>query len=297
MEQPNSLGGLLAAFSLCAIPLIRSRELGLLRRGVYLGVYLVSLWVMLFSLSRGAWLGALAGHSVLLLLAWPRVFFASLLAGSLLFPFAYPLAPEAVRERVDETFTPQHRVFRGAAEKFGAGAERIVFYQIGIDMFLESPVWGQGMDSFIMRAPELGARYGMLGRKAPHSLIVKLASESGLIGLGMLGWLAVVTYGVGLRLWRRVPDARWTGLTLLAVTASISASNLVHDSFLGHFAFGGLFWMLFGAAARADFAARRSAPAAVKAGDAPPPLPRWLVGRELLYVKPALAQRGPEGSA
>lgn len=295
LGHPNTVGGLLGAFSLAALPLIRSRELGLLRRAAYLAVYLIALAALMLTLSRGGWLGVVFGHAVVLLVAQPRLFLAALLAGAILLPSSYPLLPEVVRERVESTFRPQNQVFRGGAERFGAGAERIVFYRIGLDMFLDSPIWGHGMGSFLVRAPEYGARYGLLSHFAPHSLIVSLASEAGVLGLAMLLWIGVVVTRVGLALRTRASEARWLGLTLLGVLASISASNLVHDSFLGHHVVGGLFWMLFGAAARAHLATRQGAsdhvePAAV-------PLPRWLAGRELLYAPSTLARRDPTTSA
>jgi O-antigen ligase len=292
LDEPNNMGGLLAAFSLVALPLIGSRELGWLRRAAYLAVYLLALAVTVLTLSRGAWLGMLAGHAVVLILARPAWLLAGLLAGAILLPSSYPFFPERVRERIEETFEPQRRVFRGGAERFGSGAERIVFYQIGYEMFLESPIWGQGMESFLVRSKDYGARYGLLSHRAPHSLVVKLASETGLIGLSMLAWLGLAVGAVGFSLWRGRPEARRLGLTLLAVTGSIAASNLVHDTFTGHHVFGGLFWMLFGSAARLHFDSRRGE---IAVGEPPEParLPRWLVGRELRYAPPVLAQRSP----
>jgi O-antigen ligase len=286
VEQPNNLGGSLAAFSLAAIPLIRSADLGRLRRLLYLGIYLLALGVVVMTLSRGAWLGVIVGHAVLLLLARPAVLLAVLLAAAFALPSSYPLLPDVLRKRVEQTFTPQHRVFRGAAEEFGAGAERVVFYQIGLEMFADSPIWGHGLESFSLLSRKYGARYGLLSYRSPHSLTLRLAAETGLFGLTMLAWLGFSVASVGLYLWRRVPEAAWTGLILVAITASISASNLVHDSFLGHHVLGGTFWMLYGAAARALVSVRGTAPAGAGAR----PVPRWLAQRQHQYAPPIRPQ-------
>lgn len=265
MQDPNSLGGYLAVTTLAAPVLLRDAGLGRARRALYLALYALGLLVTVLSLSRAAWVGILLGHAVALYFLSPRLLFATVAAAALALPVSYPLLPELIRNRVQETFQTRSTVYVGA-EGFGAGADRIIYYRIGATMLAESPIWGHGMDSFVMMTPKYGARYGMLSNRASHSVLVKLAAESGLLGLAMLGWLSLT---IGLLGWRLArgggPDAA-LGIALLAGTASISAANLFQVTFIADHAIASTLWILFGVATRARVDARWSRRAAAPVG-------------------------------
>jgi O-antigen ligase len=256
MQDPNSLGGYLAVTTLAAPIVMRDATLSRARRLVYLALYGLGLLVTVLSLSRAAWVGVVLGHAVALFFLSPRLLFATAVATALALPAAYPFMPELIRERVEETFRTRSTVYIGA-ERFGSGADRIVYYRIGATMLAESPIWGHGMDSFMMMTPKYGAQYGMLANRASHSVLVKLAAESGLLGLAMLGWLALTIGLLGWRLARGGGPDTTLGIALLAGTASISAANLFQVSFIADHAIAGTLWILFGACARARVDARR----------------------------------------
>ncbi len=262
MEDPNSLGCFLAITTLAGPLLVRDRSFTSLRRSVYLALYAFGLLVTILSLSRAAWLGILAGHAVLLVFVSPRLLFGLVVATVLLVPPAYPFFPRVVRDRVEETFRPRNTVYLGSgAEEFGAGAERIVYYRIGVAMLAESPIWGHGLEAFTVMTPKYGARYGLLANRAPHSVLIKLAAESGLFGLAVLAWLGLTLALLGLSLRRRAsaPASAAVGVVLLAATASVSVSNLFQVSFVSDHVVAGSIWILLGAAARARVDERRLA--------------------------------------
>ncbi len=256
LGDPNSLGGYLAVTTLAAPMLLRDGTLGRLRRVLYAALYGLGLLVAVLAQSRAGWLGLLAGHAVLLLLLSPRLLFALTVSAVLLVPPAYPFFPRLVRERIEETFTPRNTVYVGA-EEFGSGADRIVYYRIGATMLAESPIWGHGLEAFTMMTPKYGARYGLLSNKAAHSVLIKLAAESGLFGLSMLAWLGFTLAVLGIRLARGAGQSAAIGIAVLAATASISASNLFQVGFVADHLMAGSLWILFGSSARAWVEAHR----------------------------------------
>ena len=166
---------------------------------------------------------------------------------------AFPLLPYSVRDRIEETFRIRNTVFQAAGASYfeTSAATRIVFYRIGGDMFLDSPIWGHGLGSFNLLTPEYGARYGMLQHKDPHSLITKLGTEMGLLGLGVFVWIAVLVVQLGRRLWREDEDESTLGPLLLAIGMALLVGNLVSTSFIHIHLISAFFWLLFGMAARA----------------------------------------------
>jgi O-antigen ligase len=257
LYDPNSLGGFLAATTLVFPILARDPGLGPLRRAVHAGQYAFGLLVLVLSLSRAGWLGVLAGHAALLLFLSPRLLFVFAVSAVLLLPPAYPFFPKLIRNRIEESLRPRSTVYAGSgAERLGSGADRVVYYRIGATMLAESPIWGHGLGSFLVLTPKYGARYGLVSHRAAHSVIVKLAAESGLIGLAMLGWLGLT---VAVLCWRlrggRGQDAA-LGIALAAILSSISVSNLFQVTFVADHAVAGLLWIALGSAARA-FSDRR----------------------------------------
>jgi O-antigen ligase len=154
----------------------------------------------------------------------------------------------------------------------GSTAARVVFARIGLDMFALSPIWGHGLDAFHMRTPEFGAKYGLLTRRDPHILIVRLAAEMGIIGLAMLGWLSWAVFRCGRLLWRSDSPAYMLGAVLLAASTYNFVSNLSSTTFLQVAQVSAQFWIMYGIAARAvvERFAEQEAPEAALA-----PLPRW----------------------
>ena len=179
-----------------------------------------------------------------------------LLAGAvalvLLVTVGYASVPDLIRDRIDATFRTRNTVlWGGGAERFGSGADRIVYYQIGAEMFLESPIWGHGANAFLLNTPKYGAKYGILGNKAPHSIVVKIATETGSIGLAIFGWLVLTVMLVSHRVGRYSPDDRGLGVLLFGGFAAIGVTSLFQPTFFSH-VLGGYFWLLFGLVAHAE---------------------------------------------
>ena len=273
----NVFGGTLAAWSLVPLYLMRHPDVPHRRRLFHLGAYGLGMLALALSLSRSGWLGLLVGHTIYFLYVNRMVLLAGLTAAVLLLTVGYAAVPELIRDRIQETFETRQTVLWGGAERFGSGADRIVYYQIGAEMFLDSPIWGHGMNAFLTNTPKYGAKYGMIAHKAPHSLVVKIATETGSIGLAGFAWLALTVLFVGHRVWRSSEEDRGLGVVLLAGFASIGVTSLFQPTFFSHL-LGGYFWLLFGLVAHADVDLRHAAaerrvaasPFARPLGEAPP---------------------------
>ncbi|MFI5314383.1 MAG: O-antigen ligase family protein [Myxococcota bacterium] len=274
--DPNDMGE--AIGSMMFVPLYlatRGHELSRLRRLFHAGVYASAFLAMVLSLSRGNWVALVVAHAVYLLLVSRPLLFAGTASLLLLATIAFPLLPSVVRERIEGTFAvgANTQVYQVpyAVGLEGSAAIRIVFAKIGADMFMQSPLWGNGLNSFYFRTPEFGAKYGVLETKDPHNLAVKLAAESGLIGIGALTWLVWAVFRCGRRLWRADTREYGLGAVLLAAGTHVLIASLSADSFLSSKQVSAYFWILFALCARA-YVERYSVEEAVATQ---PVVPRW----------------------
>jgi O-antigen ligase len=255
----NVFGGTLAAWSLIPLYLVRQPDIPQLRRLLHMCAYALGLLALALSLSRSGWLGLIAGHTVFFLYVNRGLLLAGVVAMVLLVTVGYAAVPDLIRDRIDETFQTRNRVFwGGGAERFGSGADRIVYYQIGAEMFMDSPIWGHGTNAFLLNTPKYGAKYGLLANKAPHSLVVKIATEAGSIGLAIFAWLALTVMLVSHRVWRRSSEDRGLGVLLFGGFVSIGVTSLFQPTFFSHL-LGGYFWLLFGLVAHAEVDVRVAA--------------------------------------
>jgi O-antigen ligase len=252
--DPNAMADLLAAFSLVSLYLLRQPEVPRSRRGAHFCVWVVSMVAIVLSLSRAGWLGVLAGHAVWFFYINRRYLALGFASVVLAATIAFPLLPTIVQQRVESTRaegrTTVVSAARGTGSFQGSAAFRIVMYRIGLEMLWDSPLWGHGLNSIKFLSPKYGAKYGMVARKSPHSLPLKLAGEAGLIGLGVYFWLCLTTLGLGRALWRERDHDYALGALLLAAGAAILASNLFQTTFFTSHPESAFFWLLYGACAR-----------------------------------------------
>ena len=213
--DPNAMAEAVGSMMFVSLHLaIYGRELPVWRRLFHGSAYVLSFFAVVLSLSRGNWLALVIAHAAYFLLVNRTLFFATIVSVVLFATIAFPLLPEVVRDRILVTGQTGRTVYAlsGAAGLETSAAMRVVFTKIGYDMWLESPLWGQGLGSFFFRAPEMGARYGFFQAKDAHNIIVKLAAENGLIGVGTFrGWsgrCSVAAAGCGAPTPRSTTSAR-----------------------------------------------------------------------------------------
>jgi hypothetical protein len=215
--------------------------------------YAVAGLAVVLSLSRGNWIAMLVAHAVFVLLVNWRLFAVAVVTAVLLAPVSFPFLPQIVRERILMTSQTGRTIYRlpVALNLESSAASRVVFARIGLDMFENSPVWGNGLHAFNFRTPEFGAKYGVLAQLDPHNLVVKMAADAGAIGLAALAWIVFAVTRTGRRLWHSDSAERLLGAVLLAAATHVLVSNLSTTAFFYAKQSSEQFWILFALAARA----------------------------------------------
>lgn len=188
--------------------------------------------------SRGGLLALVVVLTLFLVRLRPRMRHV-LLGGALLLVIA-SVVPSAYVERVARV----REILPGfdgsnVSPSDGALRGRTTVMKIALAMWSDHPVIGVGYGNYVVRFTEYNRRHGLspqLG-EAPHNLYLEIASETGLIGLGL--WLSVVVTAFRslafLRRRSRAPDGSATenlpeGLSL-ALVAFLVTSMFLHGSY------------------------------------------------------------------
>ena len=248
--NPNYTGAILGIFMIVPVYLFRASDLPRRRKIVHVAIWGVAGLALLFTRSRAGWLAGFLAHTAWLVYENVAVVGLSVAGGTLAATLAYPILPDFVRERIEFTFTGSKTVYAGAESLDGSSGIRIALYRSGFDLFVQSPLWGHGLDSFRYVVKDEGSKYGILKNKTAHSFPLTVMTELGLIGLASLAYLGTMVLLVGRKVWRcRDPDC-YLGPALLAVGLAAVVLNLFHTDFLISPASTGYFWAVYGLAAR-----------------------------------------------
>jgi len=253
-SDPNAMAEAIGSMMFVSLYLaLYVRELSLVRRLFHGGVYLFAFAMVVLSYSRGNWLAIVLAHAIFFLLFSRALLIAGVVAMLLAGTVGYPFLPKPIRDRIEVTTQTSNSVYRvpWAVGFESSTAERVVFIKMGLDMLEHSPIWGNGLNSFFFRTRDFGAKYGVLEYKDPHNLVIKVAAEAGLIGLGTLAWLCWAVFQCGRRLWRASsPEWRLGGI-LLTSGAYVLLASFSTDSFLYAKQISAYFWILYAMSARA----------------------------------------------
>lgn len=252
--QPNPYGGYLAL----VLPVALAIALAAPRPNLRLlgwGVSLLLALGILFSLSRGAWLGTLAALSVVWFLENRRnrlraiaVAYAGLTAT--LAAIVIGLVPEAFLSRVTDLYVYGTRL----AQELRAGPnpdnwailERVSQWYAGWQMFAGNPFLGVGIGNY----PKAYATHALPGWPTgvghAHNFYLNLAAEGGILTFVAFLVFLALAWRLAAATWRRAPN-RWSRLLALGLMGSLaafSAHSLV-DSLFVH-SMGILLGILFG---------------------------------------------------
>lgn len=215
------------------------------RRVTYAGVTAVGFVGLILTFTRGAWMGFFLTTAVLCLLLWRKMGFTReywLAVGqvALVFGLLVVVLSTPIRARL---FSDK------AVGRSVTGRKRL--NDIAIEMARESPLVGVGLGSFGATAEAYGARSGFSTERADwkaHNLYLALASETGLVGLGLfLCFLAVagfMLYQLQAGHWLFAADV---GRALLAGFCGLLVHSLISWGLLSYQVFP-LFWALLGLA-------------------------------------------------
>lgn len=215
---------------------------------------LVLVSALVFSWSRGAWLGALAAI-VVMAAALPRRIWlgfggVALAIAVLLSANAIGVLPGAIRSRLTD-FTQQAQVFDvrgvGINDANYAVLERLAHWQIAGEMIRYHPWTGVGFSNYEPAYPQYALMNWPIPLGHAHNYYLNVGAELGIPGLlaYLLLWAAILWQT--LRVLRRGSGwQRGLALGLLGTWAHLSAHNLFDNLYVNntHLLFGALLGVL-----------------------------------------------------
>ncbi|MFQ3587727.1 MAG: O-antigen ligase family protein [Fimbriimonadaceae bacterium] len=177
---------------------------------------------LVLTFSRAGWLGAAAGLVILAPSAPPRLRWVLIVLA-----IGWVVGAAVARTGGEITSPTNDK----------PTAARLTAWQLGWDAFLRSPVVGGGFDAYGRHLQDIGNPRRTCGPPPdPKNVVLSLAIDNGLVGLGLLGGSLAAALGIARR--RRDDPAlffgdRYAAFLLPAVLASLFAAGLVDTTFLG----------------------------------------------------------------
>jgi O-antigen ligase len=211
------MGALLAAGMACG----SLRQKGLRAGSVVLaGLALGLLVAHLASRSRGG-LVALLGGSLCLIVAWlcssggrrhrvGRRLLAALLGAGVVVGLGLSVVPQGTRQHLGTTL-------RGL--ETSSGTYRLDVARWTLQLALSQPISGSGLGAFSDALPPFKRGYGGVRVVHAENDVLEFAAEGGLVGLALMGWLAVLLCRRVVGGLRHEPDGVLWGIRLGAVGA------------------------------------------------------------------------------
>ena len=198
---------------------------------------------LMMCFSRGVWLSAIAAVTFLLMLTGEqhkKMLFVVLVGGILLFIFSVPGVSNVVLNRISTAFSLE----------FASNQSRLLRWGQAIDMFLQSPIIGNGYGAFAMiyepnvsLIGEFVAQY----RLGAHSEYLQVLAELGIVGFAVWMWVIFAFFRFGLRALPRIEDGFYRFVIIGLMTAELSL--LVHftvNNLLNGDRIGVPFWIIYG---------------------------------------------------
>lgn len=181
-------------------------------RAVLVFLLVAGLYSVLFSYSRGAWLGFACG---LIYLGITRMRWL-ILVGILLVPFAGAVLPNSVLQRAGMTYQE--------GELDTSSADRIEIWQHAMKTSLKDPILGVGFDCYHFYRP---------GEELldTHNMYIKAYVETGIVGLSCLVLFFFSALRLGHRLAKLATDPfyRALGAGFAAYMISVIVTNIFGD--------------------------------------------------------------------
>jgi O-antigen ligase len=203
---------------------------------------LISLHPLFFSYSRGAYVAALA-VLVYFGLAKKR----SLLILAVVLVIAWQtILPSSVVERITMTKTEEGQIERSAAI-------RLDLWDHAVTLFEKKPVFGIGFGGYEFTMPE-----GVFWTDT-HNYYLKMLSEQGIIGLGLLLTALFLAFRSGWKLVKvgRNGFERGLGFGFAGCVIACACTNFFGDRW-SYYEIGSYFWVLWGLVDRYIIVSRES---------------------------------------
>lgn len=208
-----TLAGVLSLVLLATLPRLL---LGGPPRRRLAGPWLLMLWSLIVTYTRGAWIGFAAG--VLVVAATIRRGRWLLVAGLLLLAGAALLAPHEVRHRFLSMADPEEAGVR----------ERVYMWRSGLTMWRERPLLGVGPGGVKREYSRYALPEAVKKRTGHvHNTPLQILVERGVLGLAAWLWIWAAFYARAIRLLRRLAPAARPERALVAGSLAAITSFLI----------------------------------------------------------------------
>lgn len=231
----NGLGAFEAATSTFLLGLYAFEKRKWIKLAI-LGLLCGNMYCLLFSFSRGGYVGFLAGLVFLGIVKERKLLIVVL---TLVIGYG-ALIPTSVKERIAMTYNEDSRKVDSSSEG------RLDLWHDAAQLFLENPMIGTGFNTYAYLH-----RVGDL--TDTHNIYLKVLVETGLIGLALFLTLLVSIFRLGFYLFRSAPDAFLAsmGLGLAAMVVVTLVTNLFGDRW-SYLEVSGYLWTMLACVVRAQ---------------------------------------------
>lgn len=241
----NHFGAFIAHYAVFALGMY-AVDTNKIRRRLYLGTFIGSLYPLFYSYSRGAYVAVLAALFVLGLVRWRLLL---VLLTVFMFTWAAVL-PDSVVDRINTTEGEDGELEESAAL-------RIVVWDLAKQLFSDNPIFGIGFNGFYFASEGLHLRN-------VHNYYLQTAAEQGIVGIVLLLALFGKAVHSGWRLYRDgdTDFFKAMGLGFVICVVAVMVTNVFGDRF-SQLALGASFFVLFGMIDRARWISQNEPVAAV----------------------------------
>jgi putative inorganic carbon (hco3(-)) transporter len=186
--NPNDFGSYVIMFIPVLLSLVIWKKLILRYRVIIISVFLMSLFCLVLSYSRGAWLGFLAGILFFGFLKSKKFFlcFVVILIAGLFF------MPQRAKDRMKQI---------DSMEKVTINYRTIVWKE-ALSVIEDWPILGTGLNTYTLVGPHY--KIHPKGGIYPHNCYLQMAAETGIVGLTAFLWFLWAIFSRGVRLLRRL---------------------------------------------------------------------------------------------
>lgn len=162
---------------------------------------LIILTAIIFSYTRGVWLGVIGGLIFMAILRSKKLLFALVTAIIVVSMFLVFLPSSRVTQRVVRTFKSERPV-----------GDRIYFWQGSLRIIRDYPITGLGWEGFGIVYREYKPAEGRQLVCHAHNNFIDMAVDSGLLGLGIFIWLLITIYKVGFHIFKELEQGYFKGI-------------------------------------------------------------------------------------
>jgi len=206
-------------------------------RLAYFSLFILLFTCLLLTVSRGAWFAFIS--SMFFMGIWVRALGIFFFAVGIFIIATHSFYPQIIKSRIDNLFIFMDK---------GTDIDRRIIWQAGWKMFMQRPLLGLGLGTFMLSFPNFVIKTYPYSVPYAHNCYLQIAAELGIAGLAaFLSILAVFFYN-GIRAINTHAQKTFLWYVLLAALAAILGYcvQMAVDTVFYSLDLGVLFWLVLG---------------------------------------------------